>query len=329
MAPKRKTDGKKKIPAHVNKNLIKIEERDLLDEDPPIKGQNYFLVSFIDPEEIIKQKETFLFEKFMDSTLSDLGDVIKFLENKYKNDKGIFNTIRQRYDYLTSKNFHEQFQYFKKNADDLEEEYYKKHDFQPTRRGFKIRGAFDSIPEAQSKCKKLRVLDPNHNIHVAQLGTWCLFNPNADDIDDQQYAYEELNTLMGKYLENRAHAKEFFDERKAELMEDNIRENEEKKKKYEQKKLENITEDAEGEAEAEAENTIVTTAMHGIDDDDDPWMKQKKEQEHTQEQEQEQVEAEKKHNEDDVDDDDFEGYSVDQMDAICNEQAEQMEKKTE
>jgi hypothetical protein len=313
MAPKRKTEQKKKLPEHVNKNLIKVEDRDLLDEDPPIKSQNYFLVSFIDPEEIIKQKETFLFEKFMESTLSELGDVIKFLENKYEDDKGIFNTIRQRYDYLTTKNFHEQFQYFKKNADDLEEEYYKKHDFQPTRRGFKIRGAFDSIPEAQSKCKKLRVLDPNHHIHVAQLGTWCLFNPNPDDIADQQYAYEELNTLMGKYLENRAHAKEFFDERKAELIEDNIRENEEKKKKYETKKLEDISEDQEGEKEAEDENKIIPTAMHGLDDDDDPWMKQKKEQatnEKTKE-----------------DDEEFEGYSVDELDAVCNEQAEASDKK--
>lgn len=326
MAPKKKNEGKKKLPSHVNKNLIKIEDRDLLDEDPPIKGQNYFLVSFIDPEEILKQKETFLFEKFMESTISELGDVIKFLENKYVDDKGIFNTIRQRYDYLTTQNFHEQFQYFKKNADDLEEEYYKKHDFQPTRRGFKIRGAFDSIQEAQSKCKKLRVLDPNHNIHVAQLGTWCLFNPNADDIDDQQYAYEELNTLMCKYLENRAHAKEFFDERKAELIEDNIRENEEKKKKYEQKKLENISEDAEGEANAEAENKIVPTAMHGLDDDDDPWMKKKKAAVEAEAEVEAEVEAEKKQEDDD---DDFEGYSADQMDAVCNEQAEASEKKTE
>jgi len=306
MAPKRKGEAKKNI----NKNLIKVEDRDLLDEDPPITGQKFYLVSFLEPEEILKQKETFMFEKFMDSTLSELGDVLKFLENKYVDDKGIFNTIRQRYDYLTTKNFHEQYQYFKRNADDLEEEYYAKNDFQPTRRGFKVRGAYDSIPEAQAKCKKLRVLDPNHHIHVAQLGTWCLFNPNPDDIADQQYAYEELNTLMSKYLENRQHAKEFFDNRKNELIEDNIKENKEKQKKNDQQKLEDITEDQEGEKEAE--NEIVPQAIAGLEDDD-PWMKQKMEQER------QKKEAEKQKEEDD---DEFEGYSVDKLDEMCNETVE-------
>ena len=37
---------------------------DLLDEDKPIAEQKYVCLSFISPENIIKQKELFFFEKF-------------------------------------------------------------------------------------------------------------------------------------------------------------------------------------------------------------------------------------------------------------------------
>ena len=38
---------------------------DLLDEDKAIAGQKFACLSFISPEHILKQKEMFLFEKFI------------------------------------------------------------------------------------------------------------------------------------------------------------------------------------------------------------------------------------------------------------------------
>ena len=38
---------------------------DLLDEDRPIAGQAYFCASFISPEDIVKQRETYFFEQFV------------------------------------------------------------------------------------------------------------------------------------------------------------------------------------------------------------------------------------------------------------------------
>ncbi len=38
--------------------LVKIKERDYLDEDKQIKNQNYCLLSFISPEDVIKNKES-------------------------------------------------------------------------------------------------------------------------------------------------------------------------------------------------------------------------------------------------------------------------------
>ena len=38
---------------------------DLLDEDKPISGQKFVCVSFVSPENILKQKNNFLFEQFL------------------------------------------------------------------------------------------------------------------------------------------------------------------------------------------------------------------------------------------------------------------------
>ena len=38
---------------------------DLLDEDKPIAGQKFACLSFISPEEIIRNKQLFFFEKFL------------------------------------------------------------------------------------------------------------------------------------------------------------------------------------------------------------------------------------------------------------------------
>ena len=38
---------------------------DLLDEDPPIAGQKFAVVSFISPENILKKRELYLFEQFV------------------------------------------------------------------------------------------------------------------------------------------------------------------------------------------------------------------------------------------------------------------------
>ena len=39
---------------------------DLLDEDQPLAGQKFVCLSFLSPEHILKQKELFFFEKFIE-----------------------------------------------------------------------------------------------------------------------------------------------------------------------------------------------------------------------------------------------------------------------
>ena len=43
---------------------------DLLDEDRPISGQKFVCVSFVCPDEILKQKEKFMFSEFFVKSFS-------------------------------------------------------------------------------------------------------------------------------------------------------------------------------------------------------------------------------------------------------------------
>ena len=61
---------------------------DLLNEDPVIPSQQYGCYSFVSPEKIIKQRDKFMFEKFVkqwqySKALSMFSDFTQFLAFKY------------------------------------------------------------------------------------------------------------------------------------------------------------------------------------------------------------------------------------------------------
>ena len=47
---------------------------------------------------------------------------------------------------------------------------------------------------------------------------WCLVPPDPEHITDQTYQDEELNKIISEYRKNQIYAKEHFEERKRELM---------------------------------------------------------------------------------------------------------------
>ena len=46
-------------------NVTSVKEVDYLDEDKPIRGQNYVLLSFLSPEDVLVNKEAYMFNKFI------------------------------------------------------------------------------------------------------------------------------------------------------------------------------------------------------------------------------------------------------------------------
>ena len=85
--------------------------------------------------------------------------------------------------------------------------------------GMKIRGVFDTHPEAVEHVKRLIKLDPDFDIFICDMYNWCLVPPDPEHITDQTYQDEELNKIISEYRRNQIYAKEHFEERKREMME--------------------------------------------------------------------------------------------------------------
>ena len=85
--------------------------------------------------------------------------------------------------------------------------------------GMKIRGVFDLHSDAVEYVKRLIKLDPTFDIFICDMYNWCLVPPDPDHISDQTYQDEELNKIISEYRKNQTYAKEHFEERKRELIE--------------------------------------------------------------------------------------------------------------
>ena len=64
------------------------EKVDYLDVDKPIAGQNYVCLSFVSPDKTLKEKELFLFNKFMNQRCGEwenkLDEITKDCSEEYK-----------------------------------------------------------------------------------------------------------------------------------------------------------------------------------------------------------------------------------------------------
>lgn len=131
-----------------------------------------------------------------------------------------------------------------KNEQKLEDEYHKMNDFHTTIRGIKVRGVYSTEAEASARAKRLQKSDPNFNIYMGAVGKWMAWDPNPNNVTEQEYANEQLNTLMKKYRDNEEARDHFYTEQK--------------KKKIGQSKTKNV------EAEAEADSNQGSSAAGSI-----------------------------------------------------------------
>ena len=211
--------------------MIPVQEKDLLEQDPVIRGQTYVCMSFLSPEEIIKKKETYYFEKYIQHVSTKLNELVDGLEHQYKTDTDKFRSIREEFEYLFKpERINEEFNVFSQNNEEvINAEFNKKYDFQTNIRGIKVRGVYESIEEAKVRCEQLRKLDQDKfSIFIGEVGCWCPWNPNPNAIKDQEYAIDSLNTMMHEYEKNIESKNQHYSERKAELKE-RIEENEKQK----------------------------------------------------------------------------------------------------
>ena len=93
--------------------------------------------------------------------------------------------------------------------------------------GIRFGGAFPTYEQACSQAEKLQSVDQYFNIYVGEGGKWLPFNPNPDSdaVQESQYANKELNNMMKSYMENQEKAKIYHEQRKQEMIRENILEN--------------------------------------------------------------------------------------------------------
>jgi len=227
------------------------EREDFLEEDAEIAGQKFCLLSFLSPEKVLKDKSLFMFERFLKiyefqsrtknleaylmKTMSDINSKLdaeadRLLDSDLSGAADICRNSKLRVDW-TMDAFHEFVKnnekelkesqlkeifddYMYVNKTKLEDDFYAKNEFRTTVRGLKVRGVYASQAEAIARSKKLQRQDTLHNIFVGEIGKWLPWDPEPSDVAEQEYAEDQLNTLMKKYKENEEHRESFQRERR-------------------------------------------------------------------------------------------------------------------
>jgi hypothetical protein len=227
------------------------EREDFLEEDAEITGQKFCLLSFLSPEKVLKDKNLFMFERFLKiyefqsrtsnlekylmntmrdinakldaeadaldaKDLSGAADICRKSRIRVDTTMDSFHTfVKENEKDLKESKLKDLFDdYMYANKTKLEDEFYAKNEFRTTVRGLKVRGVYASQAEAVARSKKLQRQDTLHNIFVGEIGKWLPWDPEPSEVSEQEYAEDQLNTLMKKYKENEESREEFQRERR-------------------------------------------------------------------------------------------------------------------
>ena len=108
--------------------------------------------------------------------------------------------------------------YMMANRTKLEDEFHKSNGFKTTMYGLKVRGAYPTQEQAATRARALSKKDPHHNVYVGEVGEWMPWDPAPEEVDEQEYPLDQLNTLMKSYKDNVAKKDAFFEEEKRQKM---------------------------------------------------------------------------------------------------------------
>lgn len=221
-----------------NEGNINPKYIDLMDEDEAIAGQKFVCLSFISPDKILKKRETYLFDRFVQEfdftkSMDKFAGFLNYMAYIYHlNVEDVFEKfnsyVKEESSTLKEGGIEDDWKNFlDKNEDKYSEEFNREHSFQTSVRGLKVRGSFNTQEEAENRCKTLQKTDPNHNIFVGPVGIWVPWDPDAYKTGRVEHMEEQLNQLHKEKLESEIKAKQQFEERiketKRKAIEENIK----------------------------------------------------------------------------------------------------------
>ena len=212
---------------------------DVLDEDKAIAGQKFVCISFISPEKVLEEKNTYFFKQFlkrweMQKSLEKFTQFLNFVS--FKHDLS-FDTltsdledfVKEEKDNLFTTSLADEYKTFVDNNEaKLQAEFDQDNEFQTSTRGVKVRGSFPTQGEAEVRAKLLREVDPNHDVFVGPVGLWMPWDPEAYKTGRVEYLEDELNQLMHEKNKNEAKAKREFEARIKEAKKKAIEDNKQK-----------------------------------------------------------------------------------------------------
>ena len=232
-------------------------KEDFLEEDPEIRSQKFVLLSFLSPENILANKDQFFFGEFlkqyevdykmknletflvnlvrgvndgltkeaekMDGLGPDLSGAAAVCRKSRLNIGGILETyqtfVKENDANIKKTSIKEAYDDFLfKNQTKLEEDFFAKNEFRTSMRGLKVRGVTGTHAEAVAMSKKLQRNDTIHNIFLGEVGKWLPWDPKPHQVQDQEYAEDQLNMLMKNYKDNEESREKFMTEQRDELL---------------------------------------------------------------------------------------------------------------
>ena len=199
------------------------KNEDYLTEDPDLRGQKYVCLSFLSPEDAIIRKDAFAFNRFLGSFASETEELFSNLTKFFEKDQAVVDmiaTIKSRYDYIfDAESLNKQYAFWKDaNTQDIDKEFEQANKFQTSVRGIKVRGTYETFAEAENRCKQIKRFDPLFDVYVAQVGCWCPWAPRPELLENQEFANDQLNTLMKCYNEAHSAKNEVYQNRISDMM---------------------------------------------------------------------------------------------------------------
>lgn len=252
---------------------------DYLKQDPIIAGQTYSVVSFVNPPDHVLGKQLHYVNSFlvndvnksitaqaiqmvrklqvdMRAKLTDLLDKLKYsldeedknlsrlLESRYRemqiDEDEYVEECRRRYELDEEEMLDKYKIYLSGERTRMDREYDEAHDNQTSLRGFKIRGNYARLDDANERAKHVRDnIEPAIHAFVVPVGVWFPIDMDADEVQDQDYMLPQLNELMGKYHEGTHARNRHYQERKLEMEADAAQDGRKNTKTRLQEKLRN------------------------------------------------------------------------------------------
>jgi len=87
------------------------------------------------------------------------------------------------------------------------------------KRAVKVRGSRGRYADIVRRAEDLRSVDDNFHVFIGEVGKWLAFNPDASQIEDENFMESELNELVKHYKLNKRKTKLFYDQQKRMKME--------------------------------------------------------------------------------------------------------------